>query len=251
MSSAKDVVISTPELLELILARLPMRKLLTTAPLVSKMWKAHTLSPALQRALFFQPDPSSERIQNPLLLELFSRFFGPKGPNRWSWPGEASTIMVMPWAKTPDAFKRADASWRRMLVQQPTAQTMTITETCHGQGGYNSERRAVLNDLSLRMGVLYDMAVPFIDRVASSFCINTGTTISIARAISLSWSFTQSSVVRGDEGSSTNGWIVMEQTWWNGIKSEENMNWATLYWISMKERARKGTYATSDEDPWK
>ncbi|KAJ7123552.1 hypothetical protein C8R44DRAFT_917660 [Mycena epipterygia] len=50
---------------------------------------------------------------------------------------------------------------------------MTIIETCHGQGGYNSERRAVLTDLSLRrMGVLYGIAVPFIDRVASSFCIH-------------------------------------------------------------------------------
>ncbi|KAJ7123579.1 hypothetical protein C8R44DRAFT_784034 [Mycena epipterygia] len=171
MSSAKDTVISTPELLELILARLPMRNLLITAPLVSKAWQELTLCPALQRALFFKPDPSSERTQNSLLVELFPPFFAPPTANRWSWPGKASSIMAMPWAKAPDAFKRADASWRRMLVQQPPAQTMTVTETCHGQWG-DSVRREVLNDQSLRMGALYDLAVPLIDRVASSFCIH-------------------------------------------------------------------------------
>ncbi|KAJ6538529.1 hypothetical protein DFH09DRAFT_1283352 [Mycena vulgaris] len=124
MSTAKIVVISTPELLELVLSHLPMRDLLVTAPLVSKT----------------------------------------------HWPGKASYIMSMPWSKAPDAFKREEASWRRMLVIQPPAQKMTVTETCHGEDG-DSERRAVLDDLSLRMGILYDLTIPFIDRAASRFCI--------------------------------------------------------------------------------
>ncbi|KAJ7696980.1 hypothetical protein B0H17DRAFT_881974, partial [Mycena rosella] len=157
MSTATDIVISTPELLEHTLAQLPMRDLLVTAPLVSKTWHAITLSPTLQRALFFQPDPLSNAVQkNPLLVEIFPPFFAPEGRNRWSWPGEASTIMSMPWSKAPDAFKRKEASWRRMLVTQPPAQTMAIIETRHGQLG-DSERQAVLDDLSLRMGVLYDL----------------------------------------------------------------------------------------------
>ncbi|KAJ6538530.1 hypothetical protein DFH09DRAFT_1177151 [Mycena vulgaris] len=170
MSTAQDVVIFTPELLELVLSHLPIRDLLITAPLVSKTWQTITLSPTLQRALFFQPDPSAEPVQNPLLVEMFPPFFALEVTSRWSWPGEASSIMSMPWSKAPDAFKREEASWRRMLVMQPPAQKMTVTETCHGQSG-NSERRAVLDDLSLRMGILYDLAVPFIDRFASSFCI--------------------------------------------------------------------------------
>jgi hypothetical protein len=148
-----------------------MRNLLITAPLVSKTWQALTLSPALQRALFFQSDgASSTPIFNPLLVEMFPPFFAPATENRWSWPGTASRIMSMPWSKAPDAFMREDASWRRMLVTQPPAQRMILKQTRHGRGG-NSERRAVLEDLSLRMGVLYDLAVPSIDRVASSFCI--------------------------------------------------------------------------------
>ncbi|KAJ7478352.1 hypothetical protein FB451DRAFT_1241841 [Mycena latifolia] len=167
MSTARDTVMSTPELLERILAQLPLRYLLVAAPLVCKAWQAIiSLSPTLQRALFFQPDPSprsdSEPVRNPLLVEM---------QNRWSWPGQASTIMAMPWSKAPDAFKRKEASWRRMLVTQPPAQTMIVTETCHGQIG-DYEQRAVLHDLSLPMGLLYDLAVPLIDRVASSFCIH-------------------------------------------------------------------------------
>ncbi|KAJ7441977.1 hypothetical protein FB451DRAFT_1298034 [Mycena latifolia] len=176
MSTARDTVMSTSELLERILAQLPLRYLLVAAPLVCKAWQAIiTLSPTLQRALFFQPDPSprsdSEPVRNPLLVEMFPPFFAGAGKNRWSWSGQASTIMAMPWSKAPDAFKRKEASWRRMLVTQPPAQTMIVTETCHGQIG-DYEQRAVLHDLSLRMGFLYDLAVPLIDRVASSFCIH-------------------------------------------------------------------------------
>lgn len=169
MSTAKDTVIRTPELLELILAHLPIRDLLIIAPLVSKTWQTITLSPTLQRALFFQPDPSSAPVQNPLLVEIFPPFFAPDSPDRWSWP-DADAIMSMPWSKAPAAFRRPEASWRRMLVTQPPAQTMLVSERCHTRRG-SSERRAVLDDLELRMGLLYDLAVPLVDRVVSSFCI--------------------------------------------------------------------------------
>ncbi|KAF7367851.1 putative f-box domain protein [Mycena sanguinolenta] len=175
MPTTQDQVIATPELLELILTQLPMRSLLVTAPLVSKTWQATTLTPTLQRALFFLPDPSSPPVQNPLLAELFPPFFveEPDDDNSrtWSQPGSATSIMAMPWAKAPDAFKRADASWRRMLVTQPLAQTMAITETRSTRGG-RSQRYAVLKLEALTMGVLYDLAVRFIDRQSSSFCIH-------------------------------------------------------------------------------
>ncbi|KAJ7125349.1 hypothetical protein C8R44DRAFT_782908 [Mycena epipterygia] len=170
MSTARDTVISTPELLELTLAQLPMRDLLLTVPLVCKRWQIITLSPTVQRALFFQPDPHSEPVQNPLLAEMFPPFFAPGTENRFLWPGKASSIMSMPWSKAPHAFRRKEASWRRMLVTQPPPQTVIVTVTRHGRGG-DSVQRAELNDLSLRMGVLYDLAVPYIDRVASSFRI--------------------------------------------------------------------------------
>ncbi|KAJ7899789.1 hypothetical protein B0H13DRAFT_2196040, partial [Mycena leptocephala] len=158
--SARDSVIQTPELVEHTLAHLPIRDLLVTAPLVSKMWQAITLSPTLQRALFFEPDPTasaSHPIKNPLLVELFQPFFAPSTARQYPWPGTATSILAMPWAQAPEAFKRADASWRRMLVTQPPAQTMVVIQESHGMRGM-SERRAVLRDISLRMGMLYDFA---------------------------------------------------------------------------------------------
>ncbi|KAJ7834803.1 hypothetical protein B0H14DRAFT_2319035, partial [Mycena olivaceomarginata] len=146
MSTARDSVISTPVLLELTLSHLPMRDLLVTAPLVNKTWLALTLTPTLQRALFFQPDPLSPPMQNPMLAEIFPPFFTPGPPNEiiWKWPA-------------PDVFKREDASWQRMLIKQPPVQTLIIEAMFYGQLG-SFHREAVVTDLSLRMGALYDLA---------------------------------------------------------------------------------------------
>jgi len=193
MSLAQDAAISTPELLELILFHLPMRDLLVTAPLINKRWQALTLAPTLQRALFFEPDPIvSKPVMNPLLAEIFPAFFKFTSENRWR--GTSESIMKMSWSKAPDAFKRKEASWRRMLVTQPPAQTMIIKETSHGRGG-NHERQTTLKGLSLRMGLLYDIAVPFINRHASSFYVrwNHGTdleddlTLDVIYAVQCVW----------------------------------------------------------------
>ncbi|KAJ7899792.1 hypothetical protein B0H13DRAFT_1718063 [Mycena leptocephala] len=178
--SARDSVIQTRELVEHTLALLPIRDLLVTAPLVSKMWQAITLSPSLQRALFFEADPTasaSHPIKNPLLVELFEPFFAPNAARKFPWPGSAASIVAMPWAQAPEAFKRADASWRRMLVTQPPAQTMVVIHNRHSMGG-RSQRKAVLRDLSLRMGMLYDFAVPFLHSEHARFRIkwNNGRT---------------------------------------------------------------------------
>jgi hypothetical protein len=169
MSTAKDKVIITPELLELILSQLPIRNLFLVAPLVSKTWQAVARTPVLQRAIFFEPDPSATvPTQNPLLVEIFSPFFA-QANEESSWPGSVSTIQAMQWAKNPNAFKRADASWRRMLVTQPPVQSMAMTRTAgrHSLSG----RRAVLTDLTLRMGMLYDLVVTRLEAAESHFRI--------------------------------------------------------------------------------
>jgi hypothetical protein len=102
-------------------------------------------------------------------VELFPPFIVPDSPDCWSCP-DADAIMSMPWSKAPAAFRHPEASWRRMLVTQPPAWTMLVSERCHNRRG-SSERCAVLGDLELRMGLLYDLAVPFVDRDVSSFCI--------------------------------------------------------------------------------
>ncbi|KAK7048468.1 putative MFS transporter [Favolaschia claudopus] len=168
MASHTSDVLSTPELLEQILAELPMLDLLVTAPLVCKPWHALSLSsPTLQRALFFQPDSSvsvSQRIQNPLLVKLFPPFFV---CNTGSHPiSTLDAIMAMPWSKAPDAFRRADASWRRMLVTQPPTHSLVVRQK-FSSIEHISRRQGVVNDLSLSMGLLYDLTIPFLDDESS------------------------------------------------------------------------------------
>ncbi|KAJ6476651.1 hypothetical protein C8R47DRAFT_949441, partial [Mycena vitilis] len=176
MAIAQDIVISTPELLSLILGQLPMRNLLVRAPLVSKTWHAITLSPELQRVLFFQPDDSpSEPMMNPLLKEVFPPFFSTHinelDPS--SWP-DARAMVSMPWAKAPEAFQRPEASWRRMLVRQPPAETMLVTEKCYTERPRSSgvyERRGEFKSAkpALCMGEVYDLVAAFVRDSAVSF----------------------------------------------------------------------------------
>ncbi|KAF7353305.1 putative f-box domain protein [Mycena sanguinolenta] len=182
MSKSRDEVLSTPELVELTLSHLPIRDLLVTAPLVCQTWRAITLTPVLQRALFFEPDPSfrSERLRNPLLMEIFAPFFTPEARSHWDWP-DAGAIKSMPWSKAPDAFNRPEASWRRMLVSQPLPQKLLVTEIYYRRGGAR-ERRAVLDNQPLRMEPLYDITLPLVDRVASSFCVHWQQDVTLAVA---------------------------------------------------------------------
>ncbi|KAJ7717799.1 hypothetical protein B0H16DRAFT_1610305 [Mycena metata] len=168
MSTARDAVISSPELVELILARMPMRDLLVAAPRVSKTWNAITLTPTLQRILFFQPAPSHwAPMRNPLLMELLPPFFAPRG--RVSWPVHTEIMAQM-------AFKRPDASWRRMLVVQPPAPALIVNEIHNADGGESRSQTTVNYDHpsfpGLRMGALYDLAVPLIKHPISSFYIS-------------------------------------------------------------------------------
>ncbi|KAJ7187350.1 hypothetical protein C8R46DRAFT_867944, partial [Mycena filopes] len=164
-STAQNNVLSAPELLELILSHLPMRDLLVVAPRVSKTWNAVTLTPTLQRALFLRPDPTASSASprhNPLLMETFPPFFGPPGPHPWSGPGTAESIASMQWARAPEAFRYAGASWRRMLPVQPPAQTLFVAELCHARGGdFRREATVQCDNLSspgLHMGTLYGIA---------------------------------------------------------------------------------------------
>ncbi|KAI0858836.1 hypothetical protein F4860DRAFT_516486 [Xylaria cubensis] len=144
-SSAVQTVINIPELLQLILLQCDMRTLLTGARGVSLLWRDIIDStPAIQKALFFRPDTrndGSEAILNPLLTETFSTFFdgsvhdeesfeelpiGGKGPLV-----DALSLLfdgIVKESSRRDAFRRKDASWRRMLVRQPPVGNMPVWE---------------------------------------------------------------------------------------------------------------------------
>ncbi|KAJ7187327.1 F-box domain-containing protein [Mycena filopes] len=167
--TAQETALSTPELLELILSQLPLRDLLVTAPRVCKLWTAVTLTPTLQRALFFQPDPNGTARRNPLLIAAFPPFFTSDEP---SGPGD---ILRMPWATASDAFRRETASWRRMLVVQPPARTLLILSRHHSPGrtygtvDLNLDGGGDRDGTGLRMGVLYDVLLQRVEQRGARF----------------------------------------------------------------------------------
>jgi hypothetical protein len=151
-------VINTAELLQHILLHLDIRTALTVGLRVCRLWHhIITTSQAIQRALFFLPEPDlpastppseirTHRRQNPLLAEAFPAWFdsspsertykhlqapspsraesrnnAPKDPldrHRWQ-PFHASGI-----ARNRRGFLYRAASWRRMLVTQPPVRTL-------------------------------------------------------------------------------------------------------------------------------
>ncbi|KAJ5649798.1 uncharacterized protein N7484_003521 [Penicillium longicatenatum] len=114
----------TPEILEMILAQMDMRTLLTSAQRVSRSWfNLISTSPSIQKALFFTPIKDSEwgigaKILNPLLTETFVSLFPAKGKS-YSCCFDICDLPMAKDALIMTRFARKDASWRKMLVQQP------------------------------------------------------------------------------------------------------------------------------------
>lgn len=119
--SALEKVVSTAELLELILLQLDLRTLLTAAQRTCRYW--HSLvrdSPSLQKHLYFMPDENVSKSWNPLLAEVFPSFFSRNGGSAAGFG--RFTFATFDMIQSPDkitAYNRKEASWRRMLVQQP------------------------------------------------------------------------------------------------------------------------------------
>jgi hypothetical protein len=160
MASACECVMSTPELLETVFIQLNSLSALLHAQLVSRHF--HTViasSPKLQQKLFFRPSANREDSQqwtlNPLLRQHFVPFFLTR-----SMPDYAS-FKLMDWVKSkPEAFLRADASWRQMLIVQPPPAEVTVVRLSEGQGGECEEQAIVpFHDRlcgGLTMGIIYD-----------------------------------------------------------------------------------------------
>ncbi|RAL08536.1 F-box protein [Aspergillus homomorphus CBS 101889] len=137
-SDPVEQVLVTPELLELILAQLDIRTLLTSAQRVSRSWHALIQdSHPLQEALYFRPikpecSTADQRTTNPLLAQAFSPIFTtpPFGVAL-----TLNTLDLMTHPAKQRAYLRPDASWRRMLVTQPPATSFGHLTSTHGQCG--------------------------------------------------------------------------------------------------------------------
>ncbi|KZN86694.1 hypothetical protein EN45_052350 [Penicillium chrysogenum] len=146
--SAINKVMDTPEILEMILSGTDMRTLLTSAQRVCRNWTSLiSNSRTIQKVLFFIPINDSEwgmgeKIPNPLLTETFASFFPVKTrPDRYQF--DFRDLVMTRDASTMARFVRADASWRKMLVQQPPISEIGLFHICHAMGGDSAESASI------------------------------------------------------------------------------------------------------------
>lgn len=118
------------ELWESILSQVDLRTLLISATRVCRAWATLIRdSLGLQQLLFFAPDtriPSNKKTHSSLLLDSFPSVFF-KHAKR----GDDYNFTIASWdfIKHPEkqlAYLRPEASWRRMLVQQPPIYRIAI-----------------------------------------------------------------------------------------------------------------------------
>ncbi|GKZ19897.1 hypothetical protein AbraIFM66951_007728 [Aspergillus brasiliensis] len=175
-SNSPQAVLSVRSILERILLDLDMRTLLTSALRVNRFWNfVISGSRHLQEALFLQPAKSrscgsQEKIINPLLAEAFPGIFQ---RNNIIFPEHADsklTFDTLDMVKDPnrtEVYMREDASWRRMLVQQPPARELGIVSYCGDKTGFRerceiqkvSETGLEPPDDGLRMELLFEILV--------------------------------------------------------------------------------------------
>jgi hypothetical protein len=124
----------------MILARIDMRTLLTSAQRVCRNWTdLITKSPSIQKALFFTPITEYEgkmqyKILNPLLKETFPSIF-PAEDRPEGYMFDFSGMTMTKDATSMARFVRKGASWRKMLVQQPPISGIGLYHICHGMSG--------------------------------------------------------------------------------------------------------------------
>ncbi|ROV95392.1 hypothetical protein VMCG_08466 [Cytospora schulzeri] len=150
-----STALAAPELLCRILLFLDPQDLLVNAPRVCKYWKdAIERDPELQRALFFrpwQPKSCDSRPTGPsnaaaaddddMLNPFFTDFLSPVPEsisrkdkiNSSGFKGKADLCSLLDGRADPDSWRRPEASWRRMLVQQPPRDLVVLQKRTCGQ----------------------------------------------------------------------------------------------------------------------
>ncbi|KAJ5917420.1 hypothetical protein N7466_010974 [Penicillium verhagenii] len=144
--------LNTMEILEMILVQTDMRTLLVSAQRVCHKWAdliAH--SPSIQKTLFFTPIQESEwgtgiQIFNPILTKTINSSFPFNNePDNWQ-DFRLSAFMMTKDHSGVAAFTRKNASWRKMLVQQPPTPGIGILDTASSRGGTSARFSHILAD---------------------------------------------------------------------------------------------------------
>ncbi|KAJ5116233.1 hypothetical protein N7456_000581 [Penicillium angulare] len=179
MKILSEKVIFTTEILENVLLHLDQNSLLISAQRVCRYWHdVVSSSQSLQKHLFLQPDWNrSDRTINKLLAETFPPWF-PQGPTerRHSNKTQINTIdgyhgtifETLPIAlrHKNKSFRYENATWRRMLVQQPPISDLVSFSVRDSWGGsrftgpHTTEPcvkdQSFDNENPLNMGTFYD-----------------------------------------------------------------------------------------------
>ncbi|KAB8266644.1 hypothetical protein BDV30DRAFT_232292 [Aspergillus minisclerotigenes] len=125
-----------PEILEQILLQTPPQTLLTTAQRTSQTWHhLITTSPRLQETLFFKPQPqppnprtkTTNRTLNPLLPhKIWPHLFRKRLASQTTTTTNYGYTLPPADPVEEELYLRPNASWRRMLVQQPPTSSISV-----------------------------------------------------------------------------------------------------------------------------
>jgi len=143
-------VLTTPELLTLILSFLPPHHLLLSAQLICKTWHLLTQTqPLLRQTLFLDPSPGEPPTLNPLLVKTFPIFFRAGG-------FRSDDFHFLPFCRNPEAFKRRGASWRDMLPLSTGGEVRAVRRW-NGWGHSSESVGKVDGEGGMKMGLCWDI----------------------------------------------------------------------------------------------
>lgn len=134
MASSTHAAFGIREILEMILLNLDMRTLLCIQRTCRSWLGMIEDSSPIQKALYFIPTentPGQGKVQNPVLVEAFPALFklidpdDPEDDYEYDQP-TLTTFDMMRSSSKLVAYLRPEASWRRMLVQQPPVRKFEV-----------------------------------------------------------------------------------------------------------------------------
>lgn len=149
-----------PEVLEMILLKLPTQDLLINAQRVNSDFRDIIAnSPKLQQKLFFRlkPTDSPTKVRiNPFLEKFFPTFLSSK----LSYGKDLHKFEETADEHITEVYEREEASWRRMLLAQPPLLELQIS-LCTGYGKSSETKALIWAEDGIKMGLLYDTVENF------------------------------------------------------------------------------------------
>ncbi|KAJ4301079.1 hypothetical protein N0V90_003169 [Kalmusia sp. IMI 367209] len=176
--SAQQRALETAELLEAILAQLSPRDLLLAQRISRPFYQTIKNSPHLQILLFFRQSFAKAPdgwCLNQLLREQFLPWFvTPQPLNRNPGYEHIQLLDGLDVEKRREAFLRKEASWRKMLLVQPSALNLEIVKHINSRRDYFGKTTIFAEEKSAigtaTMGTIYDITESFVrHELVSSF----------------------------------------------------------------------------------